>query len=690
MSVIEIGKEENSERFSLESSALRLGDLIFLAAIPLVSLTIHPGLYHAYSAPKYAFLAAFSMLLLPVTGFMLLVSSRRFSIPVAYALLLFAWIIINFISAFSSTNLKIAITEAGFFAGCAVFSLRASEYHRRERLFSATAIIISLVVIISAIYGFLQYTGRDILNLESPDIPVSFFGNPNFAAQYLVAALPLLAAFCWSGPFRILFISSFCVGTIHLFLLKSRGGIIAGAAGFLFFIIAFMWMKRKSVEIPGFRLIRLNSKNIIILVIGMILLFGTYLYLDQGETVTDLYSSFSAGPETNRYRLLAWKSGLEMAMDHPLIGVGPGHYRFYHPFYSTGEFWRLKGVFGRIRHIRAHNDYLNILAETGIMGFAAFVAIISYLFVRIIRAARISSSEEPGFRRKLWICGLGGGIFATLVQSLVDFNLYNTSSGFLFWIMAGFLAALTGSGISSTNGNPFYRKISGILIILLSVIALIFVPPELVHKLRAELLLRRANVAFQNQNFSSAAKFASDALKEDNNNIDALAIMADSFRNIPGRSLEAVKAYQYWSNLEPGYPPVYNRMGEALYKAGEKNQARMAFRKALDINPVSVPALLNLGNLHLGNGNVLEALKYYRRADEIGGELVKQNEAQYGIALAEAGRYSEAVSHLEAGLSVLPEKAPLILKYLARTYRALGEDVKADEALEIMETMKQE
>ncbi|MBL7198377.1 MAG: hypothetical protein ISS47_09810 [Candidatus Omnitrophica bacterium] len=81
----------------------------------------------------------------------------------------------------------------------------------------------------------------------------------------------------------------------------------------------------------------------------------------------------------------------------------------------------------------AHNCYLQMLAEIGIIGLASFLWIIGRLFKSSIRSFKKS--------RDLLLLGLLAGIIAFLVHSFFDTNLYSLQLSVLFWAMLGLTVA---------------------------------------------------------------------------------------------------------------------------------------------------------------------------------------------------------------------------------------------------------
>ncbi|HRE47510.1 MAG TPA: O-antigen ligase family protein [Aggregatilineales bacterium] len=85
-------------------------------------------------------------------------------------------------------------------------------------------------------------------------------------------------------------------------------------------------------------------------------------------------------------RLAHWQAALGMANDHPLVGVGFGGYEAAYPAYALMNWSMALG--------HAHNYYLNVLAETGIVGLAAYVGMwLAYLMLTL-RALRLADPER--------------------------------------------------------------------------------------------------------------------------------------------------------------------------------------------------------------------------------------------------------------------------------------------------------
>ncbi len=125
-------------------------------------------------------------------------------------------------------------------------------------------------------------------------------------------------------------------------------------------------------------------------------------------------------------RLAHWQAAINMAEDKPILGVGLGNYEVLYDHYRLIN-WREP-----LGH--AHNYYLNILAETGILGFAAYLA----FWLMIWRLTWQIRNHPDIFARSIAI-GLLGCWTYIAVHSLFD-NLYVNNLflhiGVLFAILA--------------------------------------------------------------------------------------------------------------------------------------------------------------------------------------------------------------------------------------------------------------
>ena len=155
----------------------------------------------------------------------------------------------------------------------------------------------------------------------------------------------------------------------------------------------------------------------------ILVLFGAVLLLGGDESLlrgTGLVSFEDVSTGRTHFWQIAWR----IFLDYPLIGAGLDAYATAFPQYDT---WN-----GMFRVEQAHNDYLQILADAGILGFA-FVA--AFIFLLFRRGLDIVGETKDAFRRNLAIGALAG-CAGILIHSFFDFPLRTPANALFFLILA--------------------------------------------------------------------------------------------------------------------------------------------------------------------------------------------------------------------------------------------------------------
>ena len=124
------------------------------------------------------------------------------------------------------------------------------------------------------------------------------------------------------------------------------------------------------------------------------------------------------------HRTVIFKDTLRMIADHPM-GIGPGLYQWRILSYET---------LGSTDHYgHAHNDYLEVTAEWGILVALLFWGMVGWRFYRVTTG--FLAASEPWTRG---LClGCAGAILTILLHSLVDFNLYIPANLMVFAMVLG-------------------------------------------------------------------------------------------------------------------------------------------------------------------------------------------------------------------------------------------------------------
>jgi O-antigen ligase len=146
--------------------------------------------------------------------------------------------------------------------------------------------------------------------------------------------------------------------------------------------------------------------------------------------------------------LQVWAIGLRIAADHPVTGVGPDAFGVAFPAYSTPRFRTEFGPFTVANG--AHNVFVNTLADLGVVGLAAFLAVLVVGGVRIARTWRRLPADTED---RLLLAGIAAALVAYVVQACA--NMQELSLSTCFWALLGLAVALSApaTGTAPTAGR---------------------------------------------------------------------------------------------------------------------------------------------------------------------------------------------------------------------------------------------
>lgn len=401
-----------------------LGTKLFLAAflgisgLLLVIYDIKIGLFAA--AFLYPFVPdALGLIMLLSMGFFVLLRSFLYKESFTVGERTVPLFIFAFIIAFSTIT---SIDPSGSLrdlalnaAGISFLFAMTNSIKTKEGLnaFISTLLLSALLV---ALLGVVQYfTGVQMrpewLDTENnTDIAVrvySVFFNPNILAEYLVLITPIAVGITWytkSMRKKFLFAGATAILLICIVLTLSRGGWVGLALAALAFVL-------------------LVDKRLLLL--GLPIILGGLTVLPQ-KVLDRIISIGSTVDSSNLYRIKIWQITKDVIRDNLIAGVGFG----YIPFKETFEkYIRTMPIY------HAHNTYLEVAAEIGLIGFVFFMLLLlstlKYAYTNLVK------SEDKYFKY------LGAGLFASIVgimgHGLVEHFLYIPRIIFTFWIVLGII-----------------------------------------------------------------------------------------------------------------------------------------------------------------------------------------------------------------------------------------------------------
>lgn len=142
-------------------------------------------------------------------------------------------------------------------------------------------------------------------------------------------------------------------------------------------------------------------------------------YLDRLSTLTEIFEPRTTTRIQERSlqgRLSENLTALEMIKSNPLFGVGLSSYNYLFPSYS-----KKLGVALVATEREAHNLYLEVLAETGIIGFSVFGLLLFTCFRTVFRARKLflrsNMMDDAGMTTGFWAGLLGYFVAATFIHN---------------------------------------------------------------------------------------------------------------------------------------------------------------------------------------------------------------------------------------------------------------------------------
>ena len=267
--------------------------------------------------------------------------------------------------------------------------------------------------------------------------PFGPFVHHGHYAGYLELLLPIPLAFLIAHQMRfekkLLYGFAAAIMGVSIVASLARGGMLSLTVELIFLAVMSIWIKRKQRSELGataslFQSLFIRAGAVIIIAVMMfigVLWIGIEPIMNR---VTLGQGNGSAQTFFND-RGWVWRDTLTMFRAHPVTGVGLGAFETAFPIYSQSD--------GSLTVSAAHNDYLQILAEGGIIGGALMIWFIVMVF-RLLHKALQSHDT----RMQALALGSGAGLVGILVHSFFDFNLQLPSHALLFLTLVAVVATL--------------------------------------------------------------------------------------------------------------------------------------------------------------------------------------------------------------------------------------------------------
>ena len=547
-------------------------------------------------------------------------------------------------------------------------------------------LLISSLTLVS-IYGILEHFGID-KNLWVQDVQNRVFstlGQPNWLAALIVAVIPITWVFALQSKItnlnsavKIKNIKWVLISTLFFLTLlytKSRSGLIGFVfSDIIFWIIIFKINTDLKTNILKSLVILHLSFLVLVLLIGSPWTpsISEFINQKQKSSIT-IEDSVNAGPAlevggtgSGEIRKIVWKGAFDVFKAHPIFGSGVetfaySYYLYRPPKHNLTSEWDFL-------YNKAHNEYLNYLATTGLIGTLSYLVLIAFIFAQIANSKWSIFTNKSNSSFSIYHLALISGFLGIIVTNFFGFSVVVIS--FLFFLYPAVAVALSNQetkdniNLDNFNSLPIVKKI----LTFIPAVFAVFLIYSIYKYWYSDILYTQGKQFDKSQDYPQAR-----------------VNLFKTVKNIPGQAI-------YWDELSQ------SAAGLAIdfYQAKDMDNAKTFSETAIDesnhavtLSPVNLNLRKNNAALFIKLANLDP--KLLQNAEELIQETIKLSPTDaklyYNLGLVQAriGKINEAISTLEKTVE-LKENYRDARFALALLYNQKNEKAKAkNELLYILE-----
>ena len=433
--------------------------------------------------------------------------------------------------------------------------------------------------------------------------------NPNHLAGFLEMILPLCLSYTLIGRFS--HVTKVVMGYCAIIILVAIG-VSVSRGGWL--VTALM--------LPTFFCILMLQRDfrfraLIALVLLVAIGIGVALKLRTSRVrVHEIVASGS--DEEMRYYF--WKPAIAMWQDHPWWGVGPAH------FDARYRQYRAPTWISQVKPEYVHNDYLNTLADYGLVG-SGFTLLVLVLFWAGVfqmwpflqRAP--NDLETKKSNKSAFVLGAATGLFGILLHSAVDFNMHIPANA----IMAVVFMALISSHVRFGTEKYWMGAgfISKSLACFVASIVMFFLAMQGMRRAHEARWLKQSgppNSISPKRLVALRNAFAAESSNGATSYAIGETLRLQSWEGNSNYGLLAAEAMDWFRRgiaLNRFDPLNYLRLGMCLDWLDRQNEATRYFEKATELDPNGYYVAAFRGWHCVQLGDYAEARKWFTRSLEL-------------------------------------------------------------------------
>lgn len=425
-----------------------------------------------------------------------------------------------------------------------------------------------------------QYIAKTIYNEGNLYDIIGLSGHKNLVSSFLFILIGLTTYYIRVNGMNTFSLVIVFMQIICLALLKTR----AVYAALLFISVSYLihWLFSKRAVFLS--IVRSAVSASIILLIS-----GTILY-------------FSFKPKiqgTEAERLFVWIKTIELIKDHPILGAGLGNWKIVFPSHNVEGSYRIQSQ--NVIFTRAHNDYLEVWTETGVLGLTLYLSI----FISLLYFLNKKTDQDSDYKIKFHLAQV---LLGFMIIAFFDFPKERVEHqiflSLVFALAVSHCTEMNAGTFFQFNLNTFHTKLIATLPVVLALVIG-------TYTIKGEWNTRKAMEAQVKTNWAEAEKWSK-------------------------------KAYSTFYHIDPIATSIKWREGLNQYQQGKFTEAKMNFEMGLKATPYHYQSMGDYASC-------LVQLKEYDKAIGLLEECLRINpryeEAMFNIAyaLTQVKKYDQAL-----------------------------------------------
>lgn len=578
-------------------------------------------------------------------------------------LILFALVLI--LSLFVSKTKMVSLQEFIIFLSYILIFFLITNNLDKKTDFNSFIHLLFITSSLVSIYTIMQYYGFDPYLSDLHSL-TSTIGQKNWISNYLAMIFPVVFSYFLleqTKKNKILYFFLLPILYITLMICQSRG--IWISISFTLILAIYITFKFRL-----FKIFQENKRWLILLLIGFLIITAIYstdnpLNKSAITVPQRALSTFDKQDPSINTRLLIWKTTFEMIKDGPILGFGIGSFKANYLDYQAEilednpYYIKYSGKAGE-----AHNEYLQIWAELGIIGLGLFILIFYFFYKTIFNFFK----STKNIKDKTITLGLVMGITSFLIHSLFTFPLHVPALGITFFAIMG----LTVVYMRKTNlyeidfdnclkeVKSINKKIKIALSILIFVFMIFAVNLLVIKPYIAELYYFKGMRYYVDNNYREALPNLDYAAQLDPYNGRILHAFGTTYYHLNNQSkaediLQKAKKYITDRN-------TFRNLGLSYMQSGRYEESEKELMHAIYLDPKFTKAYVDLAYLYAKQEEYDKAIYEWKKILEIDPDFYEKYNVLYFIGLTYQKKQmpDKALEYFLEALELAPEGSPVI------------------------------